>query len=82
MVRRRTFKAQVLQQTYDWLMANRPDPEAWKVRGSAGNAYAVGRKHPDPKRPFANRGSIAYAAWVAGLDIAREEASQPTPQDS
>jgi hypothetical protein len=79
--KRRVFRNSDLQWIYDYLRREQPDPEAQKARGSAGNAYYVGRCHPNPKRPFAARGSIAYAAWAAGIDNAADGATAlPTPE--
>ncbi len=74
-MKRRKFKDPDCQQTYDWFRDTKPDPEAQKARGSCGNAYYVGRCHTNPARPFAVRGSLAYAAWAAGIDEAQEAAS-------
>lgn len=74
-VRRRKFKDRLLQQFYDWFRDNKPGPElANKMKGSASNAYWVGRWGPDlgRRRPFAQPGSPAYAAWAAGVDDYRE----------
>jgi hypothetical protein len=81
MVRRRTFKDPSLQKTYDWFRANRPGPET-KGRGSSSNAYYVGR-WVSQTRPFAVRGSPAYAGWAAGVDDARQaaEAERKVPAD-
>lgn len=72
-MRRRRFKDKAVQAAYDFFMETRPEPESQKARGSAGNAYFVGRTRPRPDRPFSERGSIAYGAWAAGIDIWREE---------
>lgn len=68
---RRTFKDGALQTTYDWFLENDPAPET-KGGGGAFNAYFVGRYRPNPARPFGVRGSLAYAAWAAGIDNARK----------
>lgn len=68
----RTFKDKALQAAYDHYRGNPIDPESQKVRGSAGNAYYVGRTRPRLDRPFAVRGSLAYACWAAGIDNARD----------
>lgn len=70
----RRFTSVSLQETYDWFRKTKPDPEQQKGCGAAGNAYYVGRVHPNPARPFAKRGSIAYAAWAAGIDEAHDAA--------
>lgn len=71
-VRHRRFKIKNLQQVYDWYLTNKPDPEEQKSKGAMGNAYYVGRSI-NQTRPFAIRGSLAYAAWAAGVDLNRME---------
>lgn len=73
MTRNRKFKEPHLQAVYDHYRTTKPDPNKTRGQGSAGNGYAVGRLHADPKRPFAVRGSLAYAAWAAGIDNARDD---------
>lgn len=67
----RRFADSALQKTYEWFREQQPGPET-KCRGAAHNAYYVGR-HVNQTRPFAVRGSIAYAAWAAGVDDAIEQ---------
>jgi hypothetical protein len=79
-VRHRTFADRGLQKTYDTYRAERPDPEAIRSRDGLGHAYFVGRTVPLGKGrhrriPFVV-GSLCYAAWAAGLDIAREETAK------
>lgn len=65
-VRPRKFRNPDLRATYDWFRENAPAPDT-KSKGSAHNAYYVGRYHPG--RPsLCVRGSHAYAAWAAGID--------------
>lgn len=71
MASKRKFKDRLLQETYDWFLENDPDPST-KGKGSAHNAYYVGRHLNRPDRPFAQRGSVAYSAWAAGIDNARK----------
>lgn len=77
MTRRRKFADRALQQTYDTLRANPPSPTAqslaaYRMRGSASAAYVRGWERPDEPDKLSVRGSIAYAAWAAGVDNSRE----------
>lgn len=74
----RRFRDPKLQEVYRWFLDNDPGPEV-RGRGSAGNAYYVGRYHPDPTRPWGKRGSATYAAWAAGIDNARRAAQPDHP---
>lgn len=69
--RHRKFRDPGQQKAYDHYRATSPDPERVKCQGSCGNAYFVGRTLPNPRKPFAVKGSLAYAAWAAGIDNAR-----------
>lgn len=69
----------MLQKAYDWFRDNKPDPESQKALGNVGNAYYIGRCFPNPNRPFAQRGSIAYAAWAAGIDETKEAQPKDPP---
>lgn len=77
MTRRRRFKDKGLQAAYDHYRGNPVDPVSQKGRGSAGNAYYVGRTIHRLDRPFSVRGSLAYACWAAGIDNARDAGELP-----
>ena len=70
-IKHRKFKEKLLQTFYDNYRRDDPPPES-RHYGSAANAYYVGRYHYNPSRPFAVKGSPAYAAWAAGIDNYRE----------
>lgn len=69
-MRRRKFKSDRMQAVYDLHLTFVPDLKSGG--GSLSRGYWEGRNHPDkPCRQV--RGSLAYAAWAAGQDVARAD---------
>lgn len=64
---RRRFKDSSLQRLYDQY---RETPPTTKMTG-LGSAYYLGRNRPDAGPTRCTRGSLAYAAWAAGVDNAK-----------
>ncbi len=85
MPKRRTYTETRLQQLYDELRAERPDPAKVRGAGGVGNAYAVGYTQPEQPCRIFPKGSRAYVAWAAGVDNARDDAKaaeKAKPADS
>lgn len=71
-IRPRKFRDGALQRTYDRLRADPPiNLFAFGLRGTTAGAYVRGFQNPERADDLAPRGSIAYAAWAAGVDNAK-----------
>jgi len=69
MSKRRTFKCEFMQRLYD---LRRDTPPIGRQSGGACAAYFAGLDHPNRPTRFV-RTSLAYAAWAAGVDDAKEQ---------
>lgn len=67
-MKRRSFSDPQMQKAYD-LYRDAP-PQSGTFQGGLGAAYRRGRSHPDRQQYV--RGSLAYAAWAAGVDAAND----------
>lgn len=71
---RRKFQYPAMAQVYETLLSlseEELEPDVVRARGATGEAYWRGRWQPEAPRP--RRGTMAYAAWAAGVDRRRDD---------